>query len=647
MNASTEHYNISKDITVPGSGIVLESGKMTTLNISIADSHVSAATVYANVEASDWDYTFTSNPWGSTSGNVDLTSGGTTINWKLEANYANYTSGNLALNSGSNTNEATITSNNVVTDVEKVVVYAKTNSGKNVTLSVKVGDISLGSEDLSSVTSLTDYTFSNATPLSGKVSIAFTSPTGGYQIKEIKINPKLPVTLSFASASLEYTTDTYGSCVGQTATASPNVSAITDNITYALYGDAIGTVNASTGVVTLNGTVGSATITASFAGNATYGAAAESYTITVTSADSNDGSLEHPYTATEARTLALGGNTNSYYITGYITNVINQFSAGYGTTNFWIHDTADGSSHTFEGYKVKYFNNVGWLDGNQTVSVGDKVIIYGKLKDYVSGGNHTPETETAYLVSLNEKGGLTVPTLNATANDATKQISVTWGAASGSAGTITYTVNCGAESYESTAAGSHTFTMPDYGEYAVSVVATASDAWNSLAKTTATLTSPGGKTYTITWNSTNNSEEISNYTSTWTVTADELTLSMSNWNNNRNGWSYVRCGRKTNKGTDYPSVATITGTIPEAIQTVKITIDAINATYVNSATLYVASNSTFTTDLQSFDIPQSTGEKQLSITHPAVNQYYKIEFDCASGTDNGFVQVSKLIFTTD
>ncbi len=303
LSATTEHYNISKDITVPVSGIVLESGKITTLNISIEDSHVSAATVYANVEASDWDYTFTSNPWNSTSGDVDLTSGSTTINWNLSANYAAYNSNVLALNTGSNTNEATISSNNVVTNVEKVVVTAKTNSGKQVTLSVKVGDTILGSETLSNVTSLTEYTFSNATPLSGKVSIEFTSPTGGYQIKEIKINPKLPVTLSFASASLDYNTDNYGTCTGQTATVTPNVSTIVENVTYALSGDAIGSVNASTGVVTLNGTTGTATITASFDGDLTYKAAQKSYTITVSTA----GSATLQYTLTPA-----SGTNNSY-----------------------------------------------------------------------------------------------------------------------------------------------------------------------------------------------------------------------------------------------------------------------------------------------------------------------------------------------
>ena len=89
------------------------------------------------------------------------------------------------------------------------------------------------------------------------------------------------VTLSFAEPELNYNTDNYGTCVGQTATASPEVAAITSNITYSISGDAIGTVNASTGAVTLNGTTGTATITATFAGDANYMAAKESYVISV------------------------------------------------------------------------------------------------------------------------------------------------------------------------------------------------------------------------------------------------------------------------------------------------------------------------------------------------------------------------------
>ncbi len=92
------------------------------------------------------------------------------------------------------------------------------------------------------------------------------------------------VTLSFANDLLAYSTNDYATCTGQVVSASPNVAAITSNITYALTGDAIGNVIATTGAVSLNGTTGTATITASFPGNTEYLPAQKSYSITVSTA---------------------------------------------------------------------------------------------------------------------------------------------------------------------------------------------------------------------------------------------------------------------------------------------------------------------------------------------------------------------------
>ena len=94
-----------------------------------------------------------------------------------------------------------------------------------------------------------------------------------------KYDSRTPVTLSFATSSVSKTTANYGEFTGQTATASPIVTPIT----YTMTGDAIGTVNSSTGAVELNGTTGTATVTATYAGNVTHREATASYTITVSS----------------------------------------------------------------------------------------------------------------------------------------------------------------------------------------------------------------------------------------------------------------------------------------------------------------------------------------------------------------------------
>ena len=95
-----------------------------------------------------------------------------------------------------------------------------------------------------------------------------------------KLTTKTPVTLSFANDVVNKTTATYDEFTGQTATASPDVTPIT----YAITGDAIGTVTAATGAVSLNGSTGTATVTATFAGNDSYLPSSASYTITVASA---------------------------------------------------------------------------------------------------------------------------------------------------------------------------------------------------------------------------------------------------------------------------------------------------------------------------------------------------------------------------
>jgi len=181
------------------------------------------------------------------------------------------------------------------------------------------------------------------------------------------------------------------------------------------------------------------------------------------------------------------------------------------------------------------------------------------------------------------------------------------------------------------------------------VTITASFAGNDTYKAgsasyTITITDPSStsKTYTITWNSTNNSGAVTSYTDSWSVTADGLKCNMQNWNNNNNVWNYVKAGRKNNA-----SVATIItdSAIPEAIKTVKITIDALTSDKINSIKLYTSSDKNSWIEAGSF--AKATGEQSVTISPEAINKYYKLEFDCASGTSNGLVTLSKLIFTTE
>ena len=138
-----------------------------------------------------------------------------------------------------------------------------------------------------------------------------------------------------------------------------------------------------------------------------------------------------------------------------------------------------------------------------------------------------------------------------------------------------------------------------------------------------------------------NSDSISSYTDTWTVTNEGFTATMQNWNNNKNGWSYVKAGRKSDA-----SVATITtGNVSEAISSVTMTVDNIlSVDKINSLKLYVASDEAFTSP-DVYQVTPTVGAVEFEITSPASNRYYKIEVDCsAHGTKNGIIQVSKVTY---
>ena len=154
---------------------------------------------------------------------------------------------------------------------------------------------------------------------------------------------------------------------------------------------------------------------------------------------------------------------------------------------------------------------------------------------------------------------------------------------------------------------------------------------------------PVAGVYTIEFGPRSNSQSVSNYTTSWSVTCNSFTCNMVNWNNNRNGWTYVKAGRKSD-----PSVATITTANPisEEIKTVAVTIDAITADKINTLRLYMSSSADFE-GAKFYDIEKSAREVVITIDSPAKNMYYKIEADCvADGKNNGIIQVSKIVFSS-
>lgn len=145
---------------------------------------------------------------------------------------------------------------------------------------------------------------------------------------------------------------------------------------------------------------------------------------------------------------------------------------------------------------------------------------------------------------------------------------------------------------------------------------------------------PVATVHEVVFNGTNNSEKIGSYTKSWTNTTDGVTYNISNANNNNNQWSYIKTGKN----------CTITTAAPfaNAISSTMISIDAITVTNVTSIKLYVSTDSTFTKDVQTFEIEKKKGDIQTTITNPIANAYYKYEL---ISTSTKSITISKLTFT--
>lgn len=136
-----------------------------------------------------------------------------------------------------------------------------------------------------------------------------------------------------------------------------------------------------------------------------------------------------------------------------------------------------------------------------------------------------------------------------------------------------------------------------------------------------------------------NSGPISSYTDNWFATCNGIKFNISNFNNNKNGWSFIKCGRKGKA-----SVASIATDAAFTDAITKITIDFDKVSSVNSAKIIVASDAAFSKDLQEIDFTSAlkAGKVDVSITTPTANCFYKIVFDCASASGNGPVVIKSV-----
>lgn len=137
--------------------------------------------------------------------------------------------------------------------------------------------------------------------------------------------------------------------------------------------------------------------------------------------------------------------------------------------------------------------------------------------------------------------------------------------------------------------------------------------------------------------------KVGGYSQTWTAKNAEATeWKIVNFNNNNwSKWTKIACGSKN--GASVASIETA-AVMKDAITKVSITFGAMKKDKVNSAKLIVATDANFKENVQEIDFTSSlnTGVVDVAVATPTANCYYKLVFDCAQGTANGFVAITAL-----
>ena len=433
--------------------------------------------------------------------------------------------------------------------------------------------------------------------------------------------------------NLAFSSATATATLGEDFTA-PTLSGETDGVLYTSSNTEVATVDAATGAVTLVA-AGETTITAAAEETETLQDGSASYVLTVSAA-----AVEPvgPLTVTVAEFLAAEvSDTQEYQLTGVMSGTYN---TTYG--NFYLEDATAkvlvyGLTATKQTSNDKSFATLGLRDG-------DTVTLIGKRAVYV---NPSTQAEThqvggpAYYVSHVAAPYMELPAASVSVAAETTtytievQSNVSWTATASAGVTLNPASGNGNASVVMTFAAN---TTDATATHTVTFVAEGVEKTFTLVQK-AVVTSGAPVSYTALFGSSYNSKSVNAYTETWSATNEGFKVTLANWNNNQNGWSYIRAGRKNN-----PSVAKITTEqISEALTTVTMTVDNLTANKINSLKLYVSSDSAFTSPA-TYTVTPAQGEITFNISAPVANAYYQIEVDCASGSSNGLIQVSKVVY---
>lgn len=143
-----------------------------------------------------------------------------------------------------------------------------------------------------------------------------------------------------------------------------------------------------------------------------------------------------------------------------------------------------------------------------------------------------------------------------------------------------------------------------------------------------------------------NSNSVLSYSNSWTAANNGFAVSIQNANNNNNSWDYIKIGSKS--AASIGKISTV-NSIDAEISKIVVTVDSVTTSKVNSTYLYVSSDSTFDTSDTKITVTISNGSVEYVIPEAsrANNLYYQLVFDCAKGSSNGIIKISKVDYYID
>ena len=135
-----------------------------------------------------------------------------------------------------------------------------------------------------------------------------------------------------------------------------------------------------------------------------------------------------------------------------------------------------------------------------------------------------------------------------------------------------------------------------------------------------------------------NDKSVGSYTTAWTATVDGQAWTLDGFNNNNNGWAFVRCGRKNN---DHTAILTSPATKFKA-DTYTVTVD--KTSNLESVTFEILNGEDVITSKTITDF-FAAGDVKLQFNNGAVGYSYRLTINSTAASANGTTQISKVVIS--